>query len=181
MTVMAPADLTETVACTKALVEHKGTAYLRLGRGGEKIIHDKISNFKIGKAIKVKDGERIAIFSTGAIFDEVEDAYNELKKNGYNPIVFTFPTVKPIDKEVIEKCAQDCELIVTCEEQNIVGGFGSAVAEILSEIKEKKAILLRIGIDDLYAKKVGDQKYLRKQYEIDSSSIVRKIEEKMNG
>ena len=72
--VMAPADLVEAEECTKALAICPGTAYLRLGRGGEKRIHDKIENFQIGKAIKVNDGEKIAIFSTGAIFEEVKAA-----------------------------------------------------------------------------------------------------------
>ena len=113
--VMAPADLVEAEECTKALAAYPGTAYLRLGRGGEKRIHDHIENFQIGKAIKVKSGEKIAIFSTGAIFEEVNAAYDILVSKGYSPAVYTFPTVKPIDKEVIEDCAKEFEVIVTCE------------------------------------------------------------------
>lgn len=175
--VMAPADLVEAEECTKALAKYPGTAYLRLGRGGEKRIHDKIENFQIGKAIKVHDGEKVAIFSTGAIFEEVTAAYDELKEKGYNPAVYTFPTVKPIDKETIEEVAREFELIVTCEEHNIVGGFGSAVAEVMAEMKDKKAVLMRIGLNDEYSVRVGNQKYLRQQYGIDNEAIVRKIEE----
>ena len=72
VTVVAPGDLVEAACATKAIYETPGTCYLRLGRGGEKQIHDSIDNFEIGKAIKIQDGEKIAIFSTGAIFDEVE-------------------------------------------------------------------------------------------------------------
>ena len=136
--VMAPADLVEAEECTRALAKYPGTAYLRLGRGGEKRIHDKIENFQIGKAIKVYDGEKVAIFSTGAIFEEVTAACEELKEKGYNPAVYTFPTVKPIDKETIEKVSREFELVVTCEEHNIVGGFGSAVAEVMAEMRDKK-------------------------------------------
>ena len=175
--VMAPADLVEDEECTKALAKYPGTAYLRLGRGGEKRIHDKIENFQIGKAIKVHDGEKVAIFSTGAIFEEVTAAYDELKEKGFNPAVYTFPTVKPIDKETIEKVAREFDLIVTCEEHNIVGGFGSAVAEVLAEMKDKKAVLMRIGLNDEYSVRVGNQKYLRQQYGINNEAIVRKIEE----
>lgn len=174
--VMAPADLVEAEECTKALAKYPGTAYLRLGRGGEKRIHDKIENFQIGKAIKVHDGEKIAIFSTGAIFEEVTAAYDELKEKGYNPAVYTFPTVKPIDKETIEEVARGFDLIVTCEEHNIVGGFGSSVAEVLAEMKDKKAVLMRIGLNDEYSVRVGNQKYLRQQYGIDAKSIVERIE-----
>lgn len=179
--VMAPADLVEAEECTKALAAYPGTAYLRLGRGGEKRIHDHIENFQIGKAIKVRDGRRIAIFSTGAIFEEVNAAYQVLIGKGYDPAVYTFPTVKPIDQDVIEECAREFEVIVTCEEHNIIGGFGSAVAEIMAEMKEKKAYLLRIGLNDEYSIKVGNQNYLRQQYGMDSKSIVEKIEDTIHG
>lgn len=175
--VMAPADLVEAEECTKALAAYPGTAYLRLGRGGEKRIHDHIDNFQIGKAIKVRDGKKIAIFSTGAIFEEVNATYNVLVEKGYDPAVYTFPTVKPIDTEVIKECAKEFDVVVTCEEHNIVGGFGSAVAEVMAEMKEKKAYLLRIGLNDEYSIKVGNQNYLRQQYGMDSASIVKKIEE----
>lgn len=173
--VLAPADLVEAEECTKALVKYKGTAYLRLGRGGEKRIHDKIENFQIGKAIKVCDGEKIAIFSTGAIFEEIMAAQKILIENGIKPAIYTFPTVKPIDKEVIETVAKDLNIIVTCEEHNVLGGFGSAVAEVLAEMTDQKATLLRIGINDEYSIRVGNQKYLRQQYGIDANSIANKI------
>lgn len=173
--VMAPADLIEAEECTKALAKYSGTAYLRLGRGGEKRIHDYINNFQIGKAVKVNNGEKIAIFSTGAIFEEVKDAQEQLNAAGYNPAIYTFPTIKPIDKEVIEDVARSFNLIVTCEEHNIIGGFGSAVAEVVAEMKGKKACLLRIGLNDEYSIRVGNQKYLRDQYGIDAKSIVERI------
>lgn len=173
--VMAPADLVEAEECTRALAKYKGTAYLRLGRGGEKRIHNKIEAFQIGKAIKVHDGEKVVIFSTGAIFEEVTEAYDNLKQQGIYPAVYTFPTVKPIDREVIETVSREFGLVVTVEEHNIAGGFGGAVAEVMAEIKEKKARLLRSGLNDEYSIRVGDQKYLRQQYGMDASSIVERI------
>ena len=110
--VLAPGDLLEAEEATKAMAKYNGTCYLRLGRGGEKRIHEKIDNFTIGKAIKVKDGKRVAIFSTGAIFEEIEGAVNLLKEHGIDPQVYTFPTVKPLDIEVINNTAKDFELIV---------------------------------------------------------------------
>ncbi len=179
LVVMAPADLVEAEECTKSLAKYKGTAYLRLGRGGEKRIHDSIKDFQIGKAIKVHDGNRIAIFSTGAIFEEVTAAYEELKNMGCSPVVYTFPTVKPIDKGVITEISKKVELIVTVEEHNIIGGFGGAVAEVMAEIKDKSARLLRVGLNDEYSVTVGNQKYLRQQYGMDSKAIVSKIENEM--
>lgn len=173
--VLAPADLVEAEECTKALAKYHGTAYLRLGRGGEKRIHDKIENFQIGKAVNVCDGEKVAVFSTGAIFEEIEPCRQMLQENGITPAVYTFPTVKPLDKETVCKVAKDVELIVTCEEHNIIGGFGSAVAEVMAEMKQKKAALLRIGLNDEYSVRVGNQKYLRGQYGVDAKSIAEKI------
>ena len=173
--VMAPADLVEAEECTKALAKHDGTAYLRLGRGGERRIHGKIDDFQIGKAIKIYDGKKIAIFSTGAIFEEVTVAYDELKKLVYDPAVYTFPTIKPIDQEAIKRISREFNLITTVEEHNIVGGFGSAVAEVMAEMKDKKARLLRIGLNDEYSVRVGNQKYLREQYGMDSKAIVERI------
>ena len=174
--VLAPGDLVEAEKATKAMVNYPGTCYLRLGRGGEKRIHDHIDNFQIGKAIQVKDGEKIAIFSTGAIFEEVEGAYDILTQKGFSPAVYTFPTVKPIDAEVIRDCAQRFDYIVTCEEHNIVGGFGSAVAEVMAEMKNRKAALIRIGMEDQYAVLVGNQKYLRDKYGMSAEKIADRIE-----
>lgn len=173
--VMAPADLVEAKECTKALVKHNGTAYLRLGRGGERQIHERIENFQIGKAVKVHEGQVVAVFSTGAIYEEVVAAYESLIRQDIFPAIYTFPTIKPIDKETIESIASKFDLIVTVEEHNIVGGFGSAVAEIIAEMHKKRARLLRIGLNDQYSIQVGDQKYLRQQYGMDCRFIEKAI------
>ena len=178
--VMAPGDLVEAQEATKAIAQYKGTCYLRLGRGGEKRIHDRIEHFQIGKAIRVHDGKKVAIFSTGAIFEEVQGAYDLLNRQGISPAVYTFPTVKPIDKDVICACAKDFDLIVTCEEHNIVGGFGSAVAEVMAEMPVKRAHLMRIGMQDMYATKVGSQAYLREQYGMSAKQIAEKIVKALN-
>ena len=177
VTVLAPGDLVEAECATRAIYETPGTCYLRLGRGGEKRIHDKIDNFEIGKAINIQNGENVAVFSTGAIFDEVNEACDALKEEGITPTVYTFPTVKPIDKEAILKCAEGHKVIITVEEHNLSGGFGSAVAEVLAEAEGTHARLVRIGLNDTYSCIVGSQKYLRKQYSIDAETIARKIKE----
>ena len=172
--VMCPGDLVEAEAATKAIAKHHGTCYLRLGRGGEKRIHKELKNFEIGKAIPVRFGERIAVFSTGAIFEEVEEACNLLAAEGIYPTVYTFPTVKPIDAEVIREIAAAHEMIVTCEEHNLSGGFGSAVAEVLAEMPSH-ARLMRIGMHDQYSTLVGNQKYLRDQFGMSGKKIASKI------
>ena len=177
VTVLAPGDLVEAECATKAIYEMPGTCYLRLGRGGEKRIHEKLDGFTIGKAIEIQKGENVAVFSTGAIFDEVNEACEELKAQGITPTVYTFPTVKPIDKDVILEGAKTHKAIVTVEEHNLSGGFGSAVAEVLAETDGVKAKLVRVALDDRYSCIVGSQKYLRKQYSIDAKAIIGKIKE----
>lgn len=178
VTVLCPGDKLEAEAATRAMAAYPGTCYLRLGRGGEKPIHAQLEHFEIGKAVPVRKGEKVAIFSTGAIFEEVDIACAALEAVGVQPTVYTFPTVKPLDTDTILACAENHDLIVTCEEHNIVGGFGSAVAEVLAE-NPGKAKLLRVGVNDQYCSHVGDQKYLRKQYGMDGASIARKILEKL--
>jgi len=177
VTVLAPGDLVEAEEATKAIYKQAGTCYLRLGRGGEKRIHESLSDFTVGKAIRIDEGKEVAIFSTGAIFDEVKEACDTLKEQGISPTVYTFPTVKPIDKDVILECARTHKAIVTVEEHNLSGGFGSAVAEVLAESDGVRARLVRIALDDRYSSIVGSQNYLRKQYKIDAAAIVERVKE----
>ncbi len=174
VTVLCPGDLVEAEAVTRAIADYPGTCYVRLGRGGEKRIHDSLPDFEIGKAIPVSKGEKVAIFSTGAIFEEIEEANEILKSAGINPTIYTFPTVKPIDTRVIKEIAATHDIIVTCEEHNLSGGFGSAVAEVLAELPHH-ARLVRIGMNDEYSTIVGDQKYLRHHYGMSGEKIAERI------
>lgn len=181
--VMAPADLVEAEECTKALADYHGTAYLRLGRGGEKRIHDRLDNFEIGKAIEIRNhlnrkGKRVAVFSTGAILDEVTDACDTLLQRGCAIAQYSFPTIKPIDKQIIIKMACTCDYIITIEEHNIVGGFGGAVAEIMAECSDKSN-LVRMGINDFYCSKVGSQDYLRKETNLKMNNIQKEINKRI--
>jgi transketolase len=178
VSIFSPCDLLETEEVTKAIVNHQGTCYLRLGRGGEKYLHKKIDNFEIGKAIKIFDGKEVAIFVTGAIMEEVISAYHLLVEYNIFPTLYSFPTIKPIDNKTIETIALNHHLIVTVEEHNIVGGFGSAIAEVVSGM-DKKTKVLRIGINDEYPIQVGNQNYLRTMYGLDSNSIKEKILEEI--
>lgn len=172
--VLCPGDLVEAEAATRAIAAWPGTCYLRLGRGGEKRIHDHISDFCIGKAIPIHGGERVAILSTGAIFEEISGAEALLTRQGIHPAVWTFPTVKPIDRETIAVCARNFDLLVTVEEHNLSGGFGSAVAEVMAEAPSR-ARLLRIGLHDAYCADVGNQKYLRSLFGLDAAGIAAQI------
>lgn len=179
VTVVCPGDLIEAMEATKAIVNYPGTCYLRLGRGGEKRIHEKIENFEIGKAILIQENKlvnkEIAIFSTGAILDVACEVREELEKQGIGVVQYSFPTVKPLDGEIIKKCMKEYKNIVTLEEHNVIGGFGSAIAEIIAENKGI-AKLTRFGLNDSYAKVVGSQEYLRNEYGICKKKILEQLD-----
>ncbi len=178
VTVICPGDPVEASLAVKKIAQTDGTCYLRLGRGGEQNVNTVIKEFEIGKAYKLREAKdmnkKVAVFSTGAILEETAKACDMLEENGIAVEQYSFPTVKPIDRAVIEDCADRFDNIFTVEEHNIVGGFGGAVAEVLAECGGK-AKLHRIGIDDFYCIEVGSQAYLREQVGINAEGIVRKV------
>lgn len=174
VTVICPGDSLEAEMATRAMVEHNGTCYFRLGRGGEKRIHQNIDNFMIGKAIKIRTGTDVAVFSTGSILEEVCKAVQRMEEAGISVEQYSFPTVKPIDREVIIRCAEKCSHIISIEEHNVVGGFGSAVAEVLVSCGTKTK-LKRLGVSDEYCTKVGSQEYLREQYGLSEAKMFQQI------
>lgn len=180
VTVICPGDPVEAALATEKIANTVGTCYLRLGRGGEKVINTSIKEFEIGKAYKIRDAKdldkKVAVFSTGAILEETDKACDMLEEQGIAVEQYSFPSVKPIDKEAIEDCAKRFDHIFTVEEHNIVGGFGGAAAEVMAECADK-AKLHRIGIDDFYCIKVGSQAYLREQVGIDAKGICSKVKE----
>lgn len=180
VTVICPGDPIEAALAVKKIAQTDGTCYLRLGRGGEQNVNTVIKEFEIGKAYKLRDAKdmnkKVAVFSTGAILEETTKACDMLEEQGIAVEQYSFPTVKPMDRTVIEDCANRFDNIFTVEEHNIVGGFGGAVAEVLAECGGK-AKLHRIGIDDFYCIEVGSQAYLREQVGINAEGIVKKVKD----
>ncbi len=175
MVVFSPCDPLETIAVTKASIAYKGPCYIRLGRGGEPNLRESFANFEIGKAYPIFEGNDGVIFSTGAITKEAILAVKELEKQRIHIALYTFPTIKPIDKETILRCAKKYKFIISLEEHDITGGFGGAIAEVLCEIPGDHAILKRVGLDNVFTSVVGDTDYLRKYYHLDSSSLINDV------
>jgi len=174
--VACPGDPVEAEALTRSIIDWPGTCYLRLGRGGERHTHKKLDYYEPGRALKIRDGRDIVIFSTGAILGEVVQAVNLLEKRGLSVAQYSFPTVKPIDCDIIFECGRDFRLIVTVEEHSRLGGLGGVVAETLTG-QPSKAILLRLGLTDTYTTEVGSQDYLRRISGLDAAGIARQIVE----
>lgn len=177
VTVMAPSDPSQAQLATEAIYAQPGTCYLRLGRGGEPELGVPANEFRIGRAMPVHEGHGVALLFTGAIGDEVMEAHMDLASTGIDSAVVSFPTVKPIDAEMIANLASRFEILVTIEEHSVVGGLGGAVAEVLAELPAPRARLVRIGLEDRYSSIVGSQKYLRDFYGMSARKIVERVRE----
>lgn len=175
MAVFSPADPVEAEEVVSAAYRLEHPTYIRLGKTGEPQIHQSISEFEVGKSIKVRDGQKICIFATGSILSEALKALNELHNDGVHPAIFSFPTIKPIDEIAIRDHASSCDLIITLEEHTIVGGLGGAVSEIVAEMPGNKAVVKRIGLNDEFTSIVGDQSFLRRYYGLSSGRVVKVV------
>ena len=175
ITVFSPGDAAETAWAVRTMLETPGTCYLRLGRGGEQSIPHLSRAFSVGMPVAVREGREAAICFTGPVYEEVARAVEILDTRGIHPAVYAFPTVKPLDRASICRMTGKYRLIVTWEEHSILGGFGSAVAEILAE-SPGRSRLLRAGIPDRFSPVAGDQRYLRKLFGLDGETVAERIE-----
>ena len=174
ISIISPADSLETVKAIEASIEHKNSCYIRLtGSSNNPIIYKKDYKFEIGKSIELKDGKDIAIISSGSILNECLKAAETLEKKNINCKVINMHTIKPIDKDAIIK-ASKTKLIVSVEEHNVLGGLGSAIAEVKSQIKNSPKQLF-IGIDDQYDKG-GEYSFLKEKHGLTAEKIVENIQ-----
>lgn len=171
VTVFTPGDPHEVEAIVPVMLKTPGTCYLRLGRGGEPYLHNgPLTDWQMPKALTLREGTDVALLSAGGILTQTLGAADLLKEQGVHAEVVSFPCIKPIDTEKIAQLAQRFRHIVTVEEHNIVGGFGSAVSEVLAEMGAP-CKLHRIGMPDEYPSIVGTQQYLRGEYQMDDKAI----------
>lgn len=148
MTVLVPCDLVETKKATVAAADHNGPVYIRYGRENVPIITEDNTPFKIGKAIKMKEGSDVCIMACGSMVYESLMAAELLEKEGIKARVLNIHTIKPIDKQAIIDAAKECGAIVTAEEHQIFGGFGSAVAEVV--VANCSVPMEFVGVNDTF-------------------------------
>ena len=183
MILFSPCDPLETRLVARECLKINGPCAIRLGRGGEPTLWKNEFDFKVGRCFKMFDGDEIAILSTGAITKEAKDAVLELKAKGMNIALYTFPTIKPIyEKDVID-IFEKYKFVLTLEEHNKLGGFGGAISEIVAQhnFEKRPAKLHIMGLDDVYTSVVGSTEYLRHYYKLDKTSIIKIIEDYING
>ena len=168
MTVMCTSDDIQTKWAVREISKINGPVYLRLSRLATPIIYNSEEKFEIGKGIQIGNGTDATVFATGVTVAEALKARENLKEAGIDIRVVDIHTIKPIDRDLIVKCAKETNKIITVEDHNIIGGLGSAVCEVLSEECPTKVI--RLGIRDCFGKS-GKAEDLMKYFRIDSLAI----------
>jgi len=173
MRIVVPCDAIETRKATIQAGEIFGPVYIRFGRPPVPILTTEDTPFAIGKAITMRDGKDVAIFACGIMVNEALEAARELDKKGISARVINLHTVKPIDEEIVLEAAKETGCIVTAEEHQLAGGFGSAVAETVT--KRFSVPVEMVGIKDRFGKS-GSPEELMKEFEITRFDILRAVE-----
>ena len=172
MTVMCTSDDTQTRWAVREIAKIHDPVYLRLCRMATPVIYEKTNKFEIGKGVQIGDGTDATIIATGVTVSEALKAQEVLKENGVNVRVVDMHTIKPIDRELIVKCAKETKRIITVEDHSIIGGLGTAVCEVLAE--EYPVKIERMGVPDVFGRS-GKAEELLKYFKIDSEAIVNKV------
>jgi transketolase len=170
MTVIVPADAVETAHVIRNLVKEYGPSYVRLSRLSTPIVYGSGNyDFRIGKGVIMKPGDDITIIAAGIMVYQSMLASEQLSKEGISARVVNIHTIKPLDRELIIRCAQETKAIVTAEEHSIIGGLGSAVAEVLAE--NMPVPMARVGVKDMFGES-GKPDDLLEKYGLTSKDIV---------
>jgi transketolase len=179
MSVLVPGDAVETNAMMNYLVrEHKGPAYLRLSRKGTPVLYDKNYKYSYGKGTVLRQGLDITLIACGSMLHIAIEAAKALDKEGISARVVNISTIKPLDTDLLVKCAKETKSILTVEDHNIIGGLGGAVAECLSENYPIK--IKRVGLKDTYGES-GKPHELYEKYGLSAKEIILRAKELLGG
>ena len=173
VTIFSPGDAIATPHAVRAAVALAAPSYVRLGRDDTPIVFDQRYSLEVGRGrYVVEDGWQVALLTSGLILSEVVDAASALLGHGIRCTVAEFPTVKPLDAQMVEDIARRAQAMFTVEEHNIIGGLGSAVLETLAETRP--TLLHRIGVEDRFLES-GTPRELRRKYGLNASAIARRV------
>ena len=173
MVILNPADAPEAKAAVRAAAAYNGPVYLRLGRLAVPVFNEENVTFEIGKGKVMREGTDVTVIATGLEVNEAMIAAETLQAEGISARVVNMATIKPIDKDIILQAAAETGAIVTAEEHNIIGGLGSAVAEVLVE-SGKPVPMLRVGVEDTFGRS-GPALELLELYGLTAPHIVEKV------
>ena len=173
MIVMSTSDESETKWAVKEISKIDGPVYLRLARVKTSKIYDTNQKFEIGKGIQIGEGTDATVFATGVTVEQALIAKEQLKEKGIDIRVVDIHTIKPIDKELIIKCAKETKKLISIEDHSIIGGLGSAISEVLTD--EYPTKLIRLGIHDTFGKS-GKAEKLMEYFGITAKDIIENVQ-----
>lgn len=174
LTIFSPASPSDVHEAVKAAYAIEGPVYIRLGSNGEQEVYGEDFSFEVGKGAVIFEGTDLAIITTGAITGEVKKAAERLLGDGVSVRLISMHTIKPFDVELIAETAKQVSMVAVVEEHNIIGGLGSAVAEVIAE-RQIAAPFYRIGLYDQFATGYGTCQQVRAQNGLDSEGIYRQL------
>ncbi len=177
MTVVAPGDPVEAQAATRAITEYHGPCYLRLGKAGEPVVHQSEIHFELGKAIHMREGRDATLICTGGILQSAVRTAQRLSEEGIETRLLSMHTLKPLDTEAVLAAARETRAIFTLEEHSILGGLGSAVAEVLAEADIPRIPFKRIGVPPAFSPHIGSQEYMLERHGLTPESIAKAVED----
>ena len=171
MTIINPADETESKKAVFAAMELDGPVYIRFGRLAVPVIFDDDYNFEVGKGVELREGSDVTIIATGLMVNEALQAYELLKSEGISARIINMATIKPLDNEIVLKAARETGAVVTAEEHSVIGGLGGAVCELLSG--ECPVPVVRLGVYDTFGHS-GPAADLLDEFGLRAANIVEK-------
>ncbi|KUO70913.1 MAG: transketolase [Desulfosporosinus sp. BRH_c37] len=174
MVVLVPADGEETRQVVLAAAKYYGPVYIRMGRLAVPLLFGEDYKFEIGKANILKEGTDVAIMANGLMVSMALEAAEELAVKGISVSVVNVASVKPLDVETIVRVAEQTKAVVTAEEHNIIGGLGSAIAEVLGE--KLPTPMVRVGLNDTFGESGRPQELLEK-YGLTKVDLVKAVHE----
>ncbi len=178
MTIIAPADAEEMKRLMPATVAHPGPIYIRLAKGGDPVVTDPSMPFRIGKAYPMKEGKDALIVSTGVMLKPSLEAATALAAAGISAGVLHAPVIKPFDQETFMRLAGPVPAVVTVEEHTVIGGLGSAVAELLAESDfARPKRFRRLGIPDVFPDQYGSQASLLSRFSLTAENIAATVQQ----
>lgn len=177
--VYCPGDPVEMRWALCDALESNHPAYIRIGRSVDPVVHQSEVLFQRGRAVQVYEGTDVTLFVCGTMLKEAVQVQKMLEQDGISTGLYSMPSIKPLDCDTIQRCAQHSRLICTIEEHSVVGGLGSAVAEVLSDDPKGNAPLKRFGVPDSFAMLTGGRDFQLNYFGLAPEQMYREIKQRL--
>jgi transketolase len=180
MTIFSPCDPLESKNVTVAAAQINGPVYLRLATGGTPEIYEQDYGFKVGRGVTMREGKELTIITTGGIVYEVLEAVDELEKEGISVRVINMHTIKPLDRNIVLKAAEETQSILTVEEHSVTGGLGCAVASVVLEEGHTDVLFRKMGLKNTFPMGYGSYQDMKEMNGLSGKHIIREVKKILN-